>query len=97
MNKGEFGGVKTYEWHTFINYVIPLSLPDNFDNNIKQVTYYLGKYMRWSSSKEIHKKDIKYWRREILWLICEMQKYLPPSFLNVQEHYLSHQVEEIEM
>jgi len=29
--------------------------------------------------------------------MCEMQKYLPPSFFNAQEHYLIHQVEEIEM
>ena len=26
-----------------------------------------------------------------------MQKYLPPSFFNAQEHYLIHQVEEIEL
>jgi hypothetical protein len=29
--------------------------------------------------------------------MCEMQKYLPPAFFNAQEHYLIHQVEEIEL
>ena len=29
--------------------------------------------------------------------MCEMQKYLPPSFFNDQEHYLIHQAEEIEL
>ena len=29
--------------------------------------------------------------------MCEMQKYLPPRFFNAQEHYLIHQVEEIEL
>ena len=29
--------------------------------------------------------------------MCQMQQYLPPSFFNAQEHYLIHQVEEIEM
>jgi hypothetical protein len=47
--------------------------------------------------KEIHKDDIKYWRRKIHWLMCEMQKYLPKTFFNAQEHYLIHQIEEIEM
>ena len=28
--------------------------------------------------------------------MCEMKKYLPPTFFNAQEHYLIHQVEEIE-
>ena len=29
--------------------------------------------------------------------MCEMQMYLPPKFFNAQEHYLIHQVEEIEL
>jgi hypothetical protein len=52
---------------------------------------------RWLSLKEIHQEDIKYWKREIPRLMCEMQKYLPLAFFNAQEHYLIHQVEEIEL
>ena len=29
--------------------------------------------------------------------MCEMQKHLPLAFFNAQEHYLIHQVEEIEL
>ena len=29
--------------------------------------------------------------------MCEIQKCLPSSFFNAQEHYLIHQVEEIEL
>ena len=29
--------------------------------------------------------------------MCEIQKYLPPTFFNAQEKYLIHQVEEIEL
>ena len=52
---------------------------------------------RWLSLKEIHDYDIKYWKREIPRLMCEMKKYLPPKIFNAQEHYLIHQFEEIEM
>ena len=52
---------------------------------------------RWLSSKEIHKEDIKYWKREIPRLMCQMQIFLPSTFFNAQEHYLIHQVEEIEL
>jgi hypothetical protein len=52
---------------------------------------------RWLSLKEIHQDDIKYWKREIPRLMCEMKKHLSPTFFNTQEHYLIHQVEEIEM
>ena len=41
--------------------------------------------------------DIKYCRREIPRLLYEMQKHLPSAFFNAQEHYLIHQVEEIEL
>ena len=52
---------------------------------------------RWISSKEIHKEYIRYWKRKIPHLMCEMQKYLPPGFFNAQEHYLINQIEEIEI
>ena len=29
--------------------------------------------------------------------MCEMQKHIPQTFFNAQEHYLIHQVEEIEI
>ena len=29
--------------------------------------------------------------------MCEIQNYIPPTFFNAQEHYLLHQVEEIEI
>ena len=29
--------------------------------------------------------------------MCEMKKYIPPTFFNAQEYYLIHQVEEIEI
>ena len=51
----------------------------------------------WLSSKEIDIRVIKYWKTKIPQLMCEMQKYLPPTFFNAQEHYLIHQVEEIEL
>jgi hypothetical protein len=81
MKKGEFGGLQTHDWNTFIKviilvymfiycpytffniyflstletdndsllllqYVLSLSLPNEFDKNVKQVIYDLGKYMR---------------------------------------------------
>ena len=52
---------------------------------------------RWLSSKEIDKKDIKNWKRKIPQLLCDMQKCLPSTFFNAQEHYLIHLVEEIEL
>ena len=49
------------------------------------------------SSKEINKEDIKYWKRKILHLMCEMQKCLPSTFFNAHEYYMIHAVEEIEL
>jgi hypothetical protein len=61
------------------------------------ILFYCIDICRWLSSKEIHKEDIRYWKREIPRLMCQMQQYLPPAFFNAQEHYLIHQVEEIEL
>ena len=47
--------------------------------------------------KKLIKKDIKQWKRKIPQLLCEMQKCLPSTFFNAQEHYLIHLVEEIKL
>ena len=65
--------------------------------------FFFVKYRYWFASlvDGCHLKNsinkIKYWRREIPRLMCEMQKHLPSTFFNAQEHYLIHQVEEIEL
>lgn len=40
---------------------------------------------RWFSYKEIDKEEIKYWR-QIPHVMCEMIKYIPPTFFFTQEH-----------
>ena len=52
---------------------------------------------RWLSCKEIDKKEIKHWKRKIPQLLCDMQKCLPSTFFNAQEHYIINLVEEIEL
>jgi hypothetical protein len=61
------------------------------------ILFYCIDIFRWLSSNEIHKEDIRYWKRKIPQLMCQMHQYLPPTFFNAQEHYLIHQVEEIEL
>ena len=61
------------------------------------VLFYCIDICMWLSSKEIHKEDTRYWKREIPRLMCQMKQYLPTTFFNAQEHYLIHQVEEIEL
>ena len=51
---------------------------------------------RWVSSKYIHQDELKYWKRNISLLLCEIKMHFPPSFFNSQEHYLIHLVEESE-
>ena len=54
------------------------------------ILFYCIDICRWLSSKEIHKEDIRYWKREIPRLMYQMKQYLPPTFFNAQEHYLIH-------
>lgn len=46
--------------------------------------------------KEIQKEYIQYLRSEIPRLMSRIERYLPPTFFNAQEHHLIHK-SEIEM
>ena len=52
---------------------------------------------RWLTSKEIHKEDIKYWRREIPHSCVKCISIYLQHFFSAQEHYVIHQVEDIEL
>jgi hypothetical protein len=61
------------------------------------ILFYCVDICRCLSSKEIHKEDTMYWKKEIPRLMCQMKQHIPPTLFNAQEHYLIHQVEEIEL
>ena len=61
------------------------------------IMFFFVKSHDWFSSLVDGKEDIKYWRREIPRLMCEMQKHIPLEIFNAKEHYLIHQVEDIEL
>ena len=82
--------VHDFPWKLLTYYVLPA-------NFIYVLILFYCIICKWLSSKEIHKEDIRYWKREIPRLMCEMQQYLPPTFFNAQELYLIHHVEEIEL
>lgn len=46
-------------------------------------------------SHELHPKDFPKKRIECIELLCLMEKELPTSFFNIQEHVLVHLVDEI--
>jgi len=52
---------------------------------------------RWLSSKEIHMAAIDRWHREIVEIICKLEKEFPPSFMDIEVHLLIHLVDDIDM
>ncbi len=64
---------------------------------IRDIVYRLGSLARWISSKEIHLSEIPQRKREVIELMCLMEKELPISFFDIQVHLLIHLVEEIEI
>ena len=64
---------------------------------IRTIIYKLAELVRWISQKEIQTTSIDSTRKNVVELVCMIEKYLPPSMLTIQVHLLVHVVDEIEM
>jgi hypothetical protein len=52
---------------------------------------------KWIPSKEIHLSEIAQRKREVIELVCLMEKELPISFFDIQVYLLIYLVEEVEI
>ena len=50
---------------------------------------------RWLYSNEIHVVAIEKWHREIVEIVCKLEKELPCDFMDIQVHLLIHLVDDI--
>ena len=55
----------------------------------------LFSFVCWIASKDIHVASIRWWRQEIVEIVCMFEKELPTSFMDLQVHLLIHLVDEV--
>ena len=99
--KGEFtldkslNGLKSHDWHKFLQFVLPVAIKDCLNENIQNVIYKISAIVRWISKKEIDVNTIEAAKQNAIEAVTLADKFIPSSFLTIQFHLLVHLVDEV--
>jgi hypothetical protein len=90
LKTGKLTGLKSHDFHILMERIIPVMfrcyMPDAMWQAIAELSY----FYRQIYAKEISKNMMEKLEKEILVLLCKLEKIFPPGFFNPMEHLLIH-------
>jgi hypothetical protein len=78
VKAGKIHGLKNHDYHIIIERLLPIMLRGYLDDNIWEALAELSYFYRQLCAKEIKKDRMKKLEKEILVLICKLEKIFPP-------------------
>ena len=88
-------GLKSHDWHKFLQFVLPVAIKDCLTENIQNIIYKISAVVRWISKKEIDVNTIEAAKQNAIEAVTLAERFLPSSFLTIQFHLLVHLVDEV--
>lgn len=93
----KLSGLKTHDWHKFLQFILPTAIDGCTNSNIQMVIYKISHLTRWASKKEIAISSIDEHKFNAAEVLCMLEKYFPTSILTIQVHLMVHLVHEIKI
>jgi hypothetical protein len=90
MVTGKLIGLKSHDYHIIMERLMPVIFWGYFDNAVWTVLLELSYFYRQLCAKEITVEMMQKLEKEILVLLCKMEKIFPPGFFNPMQHLLIH-------
>jgi hypothetical protein len=83
-------GLKSHDYHIFIERLLPVMIRGYVPEDVWQVMAKLSFFFRQLCAKEIDPVVISSMKREVVVLLCKLEKIFPPAFFNPMQHLILH-------
>jgi hypothetical protein len=83
-------GVKSHDYHIIMEWLLPNMLCGYMRKDMWKMLAELSYFYRQLCAKEIKKELMEKLEKEILVLLCKLEKILPPGWFNPMQHLLIH-------
>ena len=87
---GRLVGLKSHDYHILIERLVVVMFRGYFCHDLWKIFAELSYFYRQICAKEISKKLMRRFEKEIVVLVCKMEKVFPPGFFNCMQHLLVH-------
>jgi hypothetical protein len=83
-------GLKSHDYHIIMKRLLPVMLCGYLDDGIWEALAELSYFYRQLCAKEIKNDMMENLDKQILVLICKLEKIFPPGWFNPMQHLLVH-------
>jgi sulfur relay (sulfurtransferase) DsrC/TusE family protein len=90
LESGKLSGVKSHDYHIFMERLVCVIFRGYLNDDVWKALAKLRHFYRQFCAKEIKKEMMKKLEKEILVLICKLEKIFPPGWFNPIQHLLVH-------
>jgi hypothetical protein len=90
LDTSKLVGLKSHDYHILIERLMPVMFCGYFSPDLWKMLAELSYFYRQIYAKEISKKLMWRLEKDIVVLVCKMEKVFPPGFKNCMQHLLVH-------
>jgi hypothetical protein len=90
LDSGKLSGVKGHDYHIFMERLLHVIFCGYLNDDVWKALAELSHFYRQLCAKEIKKEMMEKLEKEILVLICKLEKIFPPGWFNPMQHLLVH-------
>jgi hypothetical protein len=90
LELGKLSGVKSHDYHLFMERLIHVMFCEYLNDDVWKALAELSYFYRHLCAKEMKKEMMEKLEKEILVLICKLEKIFLPGWFNPMQHLLVH-------
>ena len=90
-------GYKSHDAHIMLHYLLQVAVKNSLPKNVAICLIRLGNFFRHLCSKVISLQELDFLENEIIEVLCELERYFPPTFFDIMVHLPIHLVNEIRL
>lgn len=90
-------GLKSHDYHILMQQLMSIALRKTLSKSVRSPLLQLSKYFRELCSKVICPADVLRLEKDIVVIICQLEKIFPPSFFDIMVHLTIHLATEVKL
>jgi hypothetical protein len=90
MEAGTLNGLKTHECHILLQCILPAALQGLVHKDVYEEIAELGRSFRELCSKTLKVDKLHLMKKDIVIILCKLEKIYPPAFFDVMVHLAVH-------
>ncbi|XP_027174679.1 uncharacterized protein LOC113774329 [Coffea eugenioides] len=86
----QISGMKSHDYHVFLQRLLPLAIRGMLPKDVSQTLVELSNFFRKICSRTLYVDELDAQEKNIVVILCKLEKIFPPNFFDVMVHLMVH-------